>query len=126
MKILLDMNLSPHWTQVLQEASFDAVHWSELGRSDAPDEEIMAYAAQSDFVVMTDDLDFSAILAATQGTKPSVVQIRALNLSFEVIAALVVRARRQASNDLQKGALLTIDVDRARLRLLPLVGPEAK
>jgi hypothetical protein len=33
---------------------------------DAPDVEIMAYAAKYDYVVLTHDLDFSAILAATQ------------------------------------------------------------
>jgi predicted nuclease of predicted toxin-antitoxin system len=48
---------------------------------DAADIEIMAYAAKHDYVVLTHDLDFSAILAATQGTKPSVVQIRSDNLS---------------------------------------------
>jgi predicted nuclease of predicted toxin-antitoxin system len=33
---------------------------------DAADSEIMAYAAKHDYVVLTHDLDFSAILAATQ------------------------------------------------------------
>jgi predicted nuclease of predicted toxin-antitoxin system len=37
----------------------------------------MAYALANNFVVLTHDLDFGTILAATQGNKPSVVQIRA-------------------------------------------------
>ena len=37
----------------------------------------MAFAGANGCVVLTHDLDFGAILAATQGRKPSVVQIRA-------------------------------------------------
>ena len=66
------MNLSPRWVTVLEEAGFQAQHWSKVGPSNASDEEIMAFAAESGFVVITHDLDFGAILAATQGTKPSV------------------------------------------------------
>lgn len=69
MKLLVDMNLSPHWVDRLNAAGLPAVHWSGIGRMDAPDVEIMAYAAKYDYVVLTHDLDFSAMLAATQGTK---------------------------------------------------------
>jgi predicted nuclease of predicted toxin-antitoxin system len=80
----------------------------------------MAFAAQHDCVVLTHDLDFGAILAATKGAKPSVVQLRADNLSPEAIGALTVSAIRQASQHLTQGALLSIDATRIRLRLLPL------
>lgn len=41
----------------------------------------MAYARSNNYVVLTHDLDFGAILAATHGEKPSVVQIRAEDVS---------------------------------------------
>ena len=44
----------------------------------------MAYGRANNYIVLTHDLDFSAILAATHGEKPSVVQIRADNVSPEV------------------------------------------
>jgi predicted nuclease of predicted toxin-antitoxin system len=31
MKLLVDMNLSPRWVNLLAEAGIDAVHWSALG-----------------------------------------------------------------------------------------------
>jgi predicted nuclease of predicted toxin-antitoxin system len=71
-------------------------------------------------VVITHDLDFSAILAATRGDKPSVVQIRADDLSPERIGRRVIAAPAQARPELERGALLAIDVDRTRLRMLPL------
>ena len=114
------MNLSPRWGGVLQEAGFEAVHWSVLGDFNATDVQIMTYAAEHDHVVLTHDLDFGAILAATQGAKPSVVQLRADDVSPEAIGAQVIAALRQTAVELQQGALLTIDVGRARLRVLPL------
>lgn len=80
----------------------------------------MAFAHTNDYVVLTHDLDFSAILAATHGDKPSVVQIRSDDVKPEVIGRLVINALRQMSTELDEGALLTVDPNRTRLRLLPL------
>ena len=69
MKLLLDMNLSPRWVTLLREAGWDCLHWSGVGKRDALDAEIMAYAATNDMVVVTHDLDFGAILAVTHREK---------------------------------------------------------
>ena len=120
MKLLIDMNLSPRWTRLLADAGIDAAHWSTLGAANAPDVEIVAFARTNGYVVLTHDLDFGAILAATQGDKPSVVQIRSEDVSPKVIGKPVIAALRQMSAELDEGALLTIDPSRTRLRLLPL------
>jgi predicted nuclease of predicted toxin-antitoxin system len=120
MKLLIDMNLSPRWVGVLATSGFEAAHWSTLGAGDASDVAIMSYARRHGYVVLTHDLDFSAILAATNGDKPSVVQIRADDVSPDAIGEQVTRALRQMKRELEDGALLTIDPIRTRLRVLPL------
>ena len=120
MKLLVDMNLSPRWVRVLSEAGIEAAHWSTLGANNAPDSEIMAYASHNDYVVLTHDLDFGAILAATHREKPSVIQIRAEDVRPEMTGKQIVIALRQMATELQEGALLTVDPKRTRLRLLPL------
>ena len=120
MKLLVDMNLSPRWIGLFTDAGIEAAHWSTLGAKNAPDSEIMAYAKATDSVVLTHDLDFGAMLAATHGEKPSVVQIRAEDVSPDLIGAQVITALRQMASELGKGALLTIDPNRTRLRVLPL------
>ncbi len=80
----------------------------------------MAYAHANDYVVLTHDLDFSAILAVTHREKPSVVQIRAGDVSPDVIGKQVIVALRQMASDLEEGALLTVEPSRTRLRVLPL------
>jgi len=36
MKILIDMNLSPEWVQEFKLHNIEAVHWSAIGKFDAP------------------------------------------------------------------------------------------
>jgi predicted nuclease of predicted toxin-antitoxin system len=119
-KLLVDMNLSPRWVEHLNNSQFQAVHWSNIGNVQALDDEIMAHAAEHDCIVLTNDLDFGAILAVTHGEKPSVVQIRSGNLDPDFIGAQVVRALQQLKDELQAGALLTVEQGSTRLRLLPL------
>jgi predicted nuclease of predicted toxin-antitoxin system len=115
-KLLVDMNLSPRWKRFLAGAGIDATHWSDLGASNAPDAEIMAFAK----AVLTHDLDFGSILAATHGLKPSVVQVRSEDVSPEAAGQVVISAVRQMADELDRGALLSVEPNRMRMRLLPL------
>jgi len=119
MKLLVDMNLSPRWVGVLAGAGLEAAHWSTLGANNARDSEIMDYASANDFVVLTHDLDFSAILAATHGERPSIVQIRAEDVSPEAIGKQVINALRQMEFELQEGALITLNGDKRGLSPFP-------
>ncbi len=120
MKLLVDMNLSPKWVGLFHDSGWEAVHWSAMGQPTARDSEIMTFAAANNFVVVTHDLDFSAILAVTHGKKPSVIQIRSEDVSAEFIGKQTVAALRHMLAELEAGALLTIEVGRTRLRLLPI------
>lgn len=120
MKLLLDMNISPRWLTLLQGAGIEATHWASLGPREALDTEIMTYAAAQGYTVLTQDLDFSTILAVTHGEKPSVVQIRSDNLDPDAIGASVIQAVRQLEAELEAGALVSVTPSRSRVRLLPL------
>jgi predicted nuclease of predicted toxin-antitoxin system len=119
MKILIDMNLSPQWVEVLISGGYDCVHWSEIGSPKAPDREIMLWARSNGYVVFTHDLDFGAILAATKADSPSVLQLRTQNISPKRIGNSVVSAFKQFEELLNEGALVSIDRTRARARILP-------
>lgn len=114
------MNLAPRWVETLAAAGIQAWHWSAIGAVTAPDEEIMARAVAENCVVLTNDLDFGAILAASRGAKPSVVQIRGDGLNPDAIGEKVIAALRQLEVELLAGALVTVDPVRTRLRILPM------
>ena len=120
MKFLIDMNVSPAWVGFLIEAGFEAVHWSQIGQGDAADSEVMQWAAEHDYVVLTSDLDFGAILAATGDQRPSVVQLRSDVLTPDVLGHNVLKSIRRSHQELTEGALVSIDATRMRLRVLPL------
>src|SRR5919107_154270 len=85
------MNLSPSWVERLVGNGFEAVHWSPAGGATAPDVEILTWANEHHFVLVTNDLHFSAILAAGGVDGPSVVQLRTHDLLSESAARIVAR-----------------------------------
>jgi predicted nuclease of predicted toxin-antitoxin system len=120
MKILLDMNIPLKYGVLLSNKGIESLRWSDIGASNATDSEIMAYARENNYIVLTFDLDFSTILSVTHDLKPSVVQIRASILNAESAVEHIVNAICRYSEELKKGAILVIDVKKARIRLLPL------
>ena len=120
MKLLLDMNLSPTWVPYLAAQGWEVVHGSAAGPAGASDGEIMRWAKERGYCVVTHGLDFSAILAATQATGPSVVQIRAQNLSPEALGPTLVTVLEQHRTLVSEGAILTLDLRTARVRSLPM------
>ena len=120
MKILIDMNLSPDWREIFAKHGWESVHWSSVGKITASDKNILQYARDNDYIVLTHDLDFSAILAATGAKAPSVIQIRTQDVLSDRFQNLVVNALRQFEWALASGALVVIDESRSRARVLPL------
>ncbi len=121
MKLLLDMNLSPQWRSILEDHGYSCLHWSDVGDARAPDEELMAWARANDYVILTHDLDFGAILAASQADAPSVLQIRAMDLLPAHLEQRMLHALKHFEAALREGALIVVDEARLRGRILPLL-----
>jgi predicted nuclease of predicted toxin-antitoxin system len=119
MKFLIDMNLSPDWLDAFTAEEWDAVHWSTVGEHRATDEFIMTWARDHTYVVVTHDLDFSALLASTHAIGPSVIQVRTQNVLPNALRIVLINAIKQFSRELEEGALISIDLQRARARVLP-------
>ena len=120
LRILIDMNLSPEWIETLRSFGWDAVHWREVGDPRAPDSQIMAWAAREGYIVFTHDLDFGSLLAATNAAAPSVIQVRVQDVLPSFLEDAVNAALRQFANELLQGAIVTIDEQKMRARVLPL------
>jgi len=78
-----------------------------------------SWAKANGYCIVTHDLDFGAILAATRAAGPSVIQIRAQDLAPGTLRPLLLNVLRQYSQRLMSGALLTLDAQGARVRILP-------
>jgi predicted nuclease of predicted toxin-antitoxin system len=118
--VLVDMNLAPAWAGFLASHGIAAVHWSSIGAPAAPDAELMRWARDHDHVVFTNDLDFGALVALTGARGPSVVQVRTLDVLPATLGGRVVGLLRSCASDLESGAIVTLDGDSARVRVLPV------
>ena len=120
MKLLLDVNISPVWRDYLRAAGHHAVHWTAIGDARALDTEIARYAGEQGFVIVTRDLDFGALLAASRLNRPSVVLLRGPH-QFPVEAGQrVLNVLRETESDLGAGAFVTVDVNKTRVHILPI------
>ena len=122
MRLVIDMNLSPDWGETLAQAGHTATHWSSIGSPCATDHEILTWARERKAVVFTHDLDFGAILAATDADSPSVLQMRAQDPTPEHCGEIIIATLAQYADMLATGALISVDENRARVRILPLRG----
>lgn len=120
LSIVVDMNLSVEWVPLLTAEGWPAVHWSRVGDPRADDAEIMTWARANRHAVFTHDLDFTTVLALTHATGPSVIQARGQNVLPDHIGSAVTAAIRRYEQELEDGALVVVDVARARVRILPL------
>ena len=114
------MSLSPAWVEVLRASGVEAVHWSAVGEQGTTDRRIMDWARANGYVVFTHDLDFGALLAASHAGGPSVIQVRAQDVLAAHLAGVVIDALQRYRSFLDAGALISMDEDRARVRILPI------
>src|SRR3954462_14389061 len=112
------MNMGPEWIACLASAGYEAVHWSSVGPRDESDEEIMQWARDNDYAVLTADLDFGARLVRRGETGPSVVQLRTDDTLVRLVGNIVLTAIEQTKGDLAAGPLVTIENERYRVRRL--------
>ncbi len=70
--------------------------------------------------MLSHDQDFTAILAVTRATKPSLVNLRVSYVGAERLAGAVTSVLLAVEDDLVAGAIVTIDDRGARVRRLPV------
>lgn len=124
MKLLVDACLPVEWVDFLRRHGHECVSWLHIGTPQAPDSEIMSWAREHGFVVLTHDLDFGRLLAFSRATHPSVIQFRAADIRPAALGDLVLWALSQyralLEGEFGEGALITVEPDRLRTRILPL------
>ena len=79
-RFLANMNISPKTVDFLSKQGWDIIRVSNILPVNASDQEILDIARQERRVVVTQDLDFSALLALGGYDRPSLITLR-LSLS---------------------------------------------
>ena len=120
MKLIIDENLPPSWVGYLQPAGHQAFHWRQVGKPGDPDELIFQYAKDNTRIILSQDLDFTRMLALRGDSLPSVIQLRVDCPLPECIGKEVLFVLESFAAELDAGCLVSVDFNTQRLRLLPL------
>jgi predicted nuclease of predicted toxin-antitoxin system len=97
-KLLFDSNLSPDLVRLLADIYPGSAHVLFVGLGPAPaDDDIWAYAAANDFVVVSKDADFYR-LSIVNGAPPKVVWLRTGNGPTSAAEARLRASVRQVSD----------------------------
>lgn len=114
------MNLSPEWSKFFTEKGHPTKHWATIGVITAPDTDILAYAKTQGQIILTFDLDFTDLLAASGANTPSVVILRTRTLRAEKLQARLLEVLSQCKEDLENGAVVIVEDAKVRIRTLPI------
>ena len=120
LKFLADMGISNKCAEWMRKKGFDTTHLVDQGFYRLADEEIYRKAKIEGRIILTVDLDFSDIAAASKMKLPSVITFRLTNKNWENISFHLSLVLERYSNDLIEGAIISVGDKKIRLRKLPI------
>ena len=92
----------------------------ERGLDTLADPEILKLAIAEKRIIVTHDLDFTDLLAASAAILPSVIIFRLRNMRPERVLVRLLAVVNNFAADLQTGAVISVTESQIRKRALPL------
>jgi len=114
------MNISPKSVDALRRQGWNIIRVSELLPVNATDQEILDLGRQKGRVVVTQDLDFSTLLALGGYNRPSLITLRLSVSDPDTVTARLQEVVLQFEESLQEGSVVTIEDVVVRVRKLPI------
>jgi len=117
---LANMNISPVTVEALRNHGWDIIRVSEVMDEKSKDIDVLVYAQKQNKVVITQDLDFSQILALRGYAKPSLINLRFENARPDFVTARIIDVVSSMEKELEEGVVVTVDETSARYKNLPI------
>lgn len=121
MRLLADLNIAPATMTALRALGYDATRVDEVLPTSTPDDQIVAFARTHGYVVLTQDLDFSAIVALSGASAPSIISLRLGSARLEVVTRRLEAVLPTIEPEVLAGAIVTVEEHAVRSRSLPIV-----
>ncbi len=116
MKLLVDFNVSRHVVDLLRKRGFDITRVGDVLSVRTPDEAIIAEARRINAVVISHDQDFTAILATTGATTPSLINLRMTYVDADRIAGAITAVIETVADKLDAGAIVSQTISAISIR----------
>jgi len=119
-RLLANMNISPQTVEALQQQGWDIIRVSQILPVSASDQETLELARREDRAVVTQDLDFSSLLALGGYDRPSLITLRLPVSDPETVTRRLLELLPRLEQVLQEGCAVTIEEVAVRIRRLPI------
>ena len=119
-KLLADIHISPLTVAEIRAIGYNINRVSDLISASASDAKIIELAILEGAAIITQDLDFSALVAQSGLNKPSIVSLRVRDAKPHHISTILKTVLPQIEQDLQEGAIISIEKTEYRVRKLPI------
>lgn len=120
MRFLADMGVSMRVVEWLRSSGHDAIHLRNAGLQKLPNGEIFQKAIREERIVLTFDLDFGEIVAASGGASISVILFRLRNTRADFVVQRLKIVLEKSSEELAQGAVVLVEDGRYRVRRMPI------
>lgn len=114
------MNISPLTVLALRSLGYAIIRVSEKLPIDAPDDAILEFARLENRVIITQDLDFSRLLATAKYHAPSLITLRLSDTAPNAVTKKLEAVIPLIENALHQGVAVTISDRAYRMRPLPI------
>jgi predicted nuclease of predicted toxin-antitoxin system len=118
------MGISPRTVEFLREVGHEANHLHNEGLHQLDDPAILVKAQQEQSVLLTHDLDFGELVAASGAELPSVITFRLRNMRPDNVNRHLRAVINHHQDALKQGAIVTVTEGRIRIRPLPIANTE--
>jgi predicted nuclease of predicted toxin-antitoxin system len=123
MRFLADMGVSLATVRALRAQGHEAVHLREIGLARLEDAAALEKARGEDRILLTFDLDYGDLLAASGQRLPSVIIFRLRDQTPAVVTPRLLEVLSQQAAPLSAGVIITVEDNRYRVRALPIAHP---
>jgi predicted nuclease of predicted toxin-antitoxin system len=120
LRLIADVHISPLTITALKLQGYDIVRSTDFLPATATDLEILEFARLEDRIVLTQDLDFSMLVALSNYDQPSLITLRLSSAKPDVVTQRLLEVLPNLEQDLREGSAITIDDNFVRIRKLPI------
>jgi len=120
LRLLANMNISPETVNALNEKGIDIVRVSQILPVTSSDREVLELARRENRILVTQDLDFSALLALGGFKGPSLITLRMTVSDPEAVTRKLFDLLPELQDALAKGCAVSVDDFSYRIRWLPI------
>ncbi len=118
--MIADVHISPLTVAALKRQGYDIGRSTDFLPANAADIEILEFARVENRIVLTQDLDFSMLVALSNYEQPNLITLRLSSAKPDVVTQKLLEVLPNLNQDLIEGSAITIDDNSIRVRKLPI------